>query len=60
MHNVCAYLHDPTTPQVGMVLDIHVGYAQRQPIDAKLQVADPQRAAHLALDILLKVDTGIG
>jgi len=57
---MCAYLHNPTTPQVGMVLGIHIGYAQRQPVDAELQVANPQRAAHFALDVLLKIHTSIG
>ena len=38
-----------------MILGIHVGYAQWQAIDAQLQVTYPQSAAHLALDVLLKV-----
>ena len=58
MH-MCAHLHDATMPQVAMVLGKHVGYAERQSIDAQLQVADPQRAAHFALDVLLKVHTSI-
>ena len=55
-----AYLHDTSLLQPAMVLGIHVSYAQGQAIDAQLQVAYPQRTAHLALDVLLKIHSSIG
>ena len=54
------YLHHASLCQLAVVLGIHVRYAQGQAIDAKLQVANPQRTAHLALHILLKVHASIG
>ncbi len=59
-YHTLLYLHDAAMCQVCMVLGIHVSYTEGQPIHAQLQISNPQCAAHLALDVLLKVHTGIG
>ena len=57
---VPADLHDASKLQATPVLDQHVGDAEGQPIDAQLQIAHPERAAQLALDVFLEVYTSIG
>ena len=57
---VLAHLHDASNLQTAPVLDQHVGDAEGQPVDAQLQIAHPERAAQLALDVFLKVYPSIG